>query len=150
MAHPNIDQRRHYVKILLDKGVYIDFKMKLEIGIIFACSHSAITADILALTRNPNLPTPHVSQNMRKKIRQRDGILCQYCGSKSLHKEYVVEHVIPASIGGVAKPYNLVIACQSCNSIKGKSVWIPNNIEAITKDYSEWRIYIMELATNYQ
>ena len=149
MAHPNIDERRKYVKILLDKGVKIDFKRQKEIASIFACSYSSIIADIIALTRDANLPTPHVSQNMRWQIRKRDGRLCQYCKSTKIDKEYVIEHIIPASKGGVGRPYNLVISCQSCNSRKGKSVWIPNNFDDITKDYPEWRSRIIELATPF-
>lgn len=115
MAHPNINERRDYVQKLLKAGVKINHRKMVEIGEKFNCSHSAIRADIIALTREPGSITPHVSQNLRRLIRYRDGLICQYCGKRDEWRDSLVEHIIPASIGGVAQAYNLVVACQSCN-----------------------------------
>ena len=100
MAHSNITKRREHVQKLLDEGVEIDYPMMIAIAKTLHCSHSAIRADITELTRDHKLSTPHVSHNMRELIRMRDTQICQYCGSADPEKEYIVEHVIPASMGG--------------------------------------------------
>jgi 5-methylcytosine-specific restriction endonuclease McrA len=50
---------------------------------------------------------------MKRRIIQRDKGICRYCGCKP--KRPIIEHVIPASQGGLATSDNLVVACQSCN-----------------------------------
>jgi hypothetical protein len=146
MAHPNIDERRKFVERELSKKDRVTFKQMVEIGKLFNCSHSAIRADVIELTRDRNLATPYVTKNMREVIHHRDGKQCNYCGTESSVREYVVEHVIPDSLGGVGRSYNLVISCQSCNSKKRQSVWIPSNLDAITKSYPEWKLKILSLA----
>lgn len=145
MAHPNIDQRQQYVKSLLDQGVTFDPKALRDVASMFNCHTSAVRADVISLTKDPNLPSIYVSADMRKRIRKRDGRVCQYCGTINSDKEYVVEHVIPAP-QGPAREYNLVIACQACNSKKGSSVWIPHNIGMITLDHPGWKEKILNLA----
>ena len=146
MAHPNIDERRAFVKELLDSGIEINFGKMVEISEKFNCTHSAIRADVYALKRDARLSTPHVSSRMRQIIRERDKFTCQYCGVNGTSDELIIEHVIPAVVGGVAKPYNLVIACQSCNSTKRSKIWIPRNLEAITKVHPEWKDKVLKLA----
>lgn len=150
MAHPNIEERRAFVKALLDSGIEINFGKTVEISEKFNCTHSAIRADVYALKRDARLSTPHVSNRMRQTIRERDNFTCQYCGVHGTSDELIIEHVIPAIVGGVAKPYNLVIACQSCNSTKRSKVWIPRNLDEITKAHSEWKDKILELADSKQ
>lgn len=79
---------------------------------------------------------------MRLYIRQRDGRCCQYCGTTT-GRTFIIEHVIPAALGGPALPYNLVIACGSCNSYKGRAVWIPRNLDSITADHPTWRQQVL-------
>lgn len=146
MAHPNIEERRAFVKSLLDSGVEINFGKMVEISEKFNCTHSAIRADVYALKRDSRLSTPHVSSRMRQTIRERDNFTCQYCGVHRTSDELIIEHVIPAVVGGVAKPYNLVIACQSCNSTKRSKVWIPRNLDVITKAHPEWKDKVLKLA----
>lgn len=86
-----------------------------------------------------------VTTVMRVKIRGRDGLICQYCGATTTGK-WVVEHVIPAAMDGPALPYNLTVACGSCNTRKGRSVWIPRNLDSITADYPAWRQRVLDLA----
>lgn len=151
MAHSNIKERRRYVQIQLSNKKQLTFKQMGEIAELFNCSPSAIRADIYELTRDRNLPTPHVSHNMRQIIRSRDGQQCQYCGSiEDLHREYVVEHIIPTVLGGVGRAYNLVVSCQRCNIKKRNSVWIPRNLETITENYPKWKLQIVSLATPNQ
>jgi 5-methylcytosine-specific restriction endonuclease McrA len=103
-----------------------------------------------ALKRDAHLSTPHVSARMRQIIRERDNLTCQYCGIEGRSNELIIEHVIPAVRDGVAKPYNLVVACQSCNSTKGSKVWIPRNLDDITKAYPEWKNLVLKMADSQQ
>jgi hypothetical protein len=146
MAHPNIEERRKYIKQLLAQGVEINYKKMVALGEKYNCSPSAIRADLYALKRKKLLPTPHVSHSMRNHIRKRDGYICQYCGTQDENREYIVEHVIPASKNGVALPFNLVMACQNCNTTKRNKVWIPRNIDLITKNNPDWKTRILNLA----
>lgn len=82
---------------------------------------------------------------VRKAIRARDGRTCKYCGTTEAYG-YVVEHIIPVARGGNSEPYNLVMACVSCNIKKGRSVWVPRNLAAITADHPAWLMQITALA----
>lgn len=53
---------------------------------------------------------------VRKRILDRDGWVCVYCGSKD---NLTLDHVIARSRGGDNSDKNLVTACRSCNSSKG-------------------------------
>jgi len=149
MAHPNINERQAHVKRLIEEGIKIDSSLKRELCKKYSCSGSAIHADIVSITRPKTSETPFQSKSMRQKIFDRDGRVCQYCGDTEAY-EYIVEHIIPAAIGGIARSYNLVIACQRCNAQKGREVWLPRNFERIMKDHPRWRDKAVELATkNY-
>lgn len=146
MAWANIDERRQRVKELMDAGTTINTKVRRELAQEFACSVGAIAADLIALNRQQDTPI-YMSANMRKRIYARDGRVCQYCGSTTAN-EYIIEHVIPAAQGGIARPHNLVVACVSCNNRKRRRVWIPANFAAITEDYPEWKSRVESLAQN--
>lgn len=149
MSHPNIYERQEYVKNLLDAGVRFNQVLLENVAAKFTCHVSAVRADIKTLTKDPSIPTMHTSQSLRNRVRERDGRVCQYCGSKDVNKDYVIEHVIPAPLGP-ARPYNLVVACQNCNVKKGRNVWLPRNLEQITQEHSQWRERIVELAASKQ
>ncbi len=53
----------------------------------------------------------------RKNILRRDGMACQYCGTRS--PELTVDHIIPKSRGGIDSWENMVAACRECNNKKG-------------------------------
>ena len=113
MAHPNIDERRAAVKQALDLGP-LTSQQKHDLAARFGCHISAIRADIQAIRRPaPPGKTYHVSVGMRRRIIERDEGICQYCNCKP--ERPIIEHVIPASQGGLATEENLVVACQSCN-----------------------------------
>ncbi len=120
-------------------------KLKKELAEQYGCSISAIYADIVAIRRPKTKETPFQSAAMRKRIFERDGKECQYCSDTNAY-EYIVEHVIPAAIGGVARDFNLVIACQKCNTLKKRSVWTPKNLDVITKEHPEWRDKVLDLS----
>lgn len=145
MAHQNITERQNHVRSLLLHGVKMTASVKKELAETYKCSISAIYADIVAISRPKTKETPFQSAAMRKRIFERDGHNCQYCGDTNAF-EYIVEHVIPAAIGGVAKEHNLVIACHKCNTIKGRTVWTPRNLDEITRHHPQWRERVLELS----
>lgn len=132
MAHPNIDQRRDFIaqnynKINESELVVIASKK-------FDCTKSAIKADIIQLihTQNRSNKTIYPSPRMKKLIRERDKV-CQYCGTSDKKNVFVIDHVLPASLGGCAIESNLVLACQSCNTKKKGRYETPNNIDLLLK-----------------
>jgi hypothetical protein len=143
MAHNNINERRAFVTALLEKGTIISGTLRKSIADQFSCSPAAIAADLIALRLVPGTPSIHCTPSLRKLIASRDHV-CQYCGQTSA--SLIVEHVIPAALGGPARAYNLVLACQKCNVTKGRSVWIPNNLDSITAEHPEWRERIVNAA----
>jgi len=54
-------------------------------------------------------------QPSRRRILDRDGHTCQYCGVRAT----TIDHVFPASRGGGNTWTNLVAACERCNTLKG-------------------------------
>lgn len=53
---------------------------------------------------------------LRKKIFDRDGYICAYCGVKDV--KFHIDHIIPISRGGRNELANLCVACQPCNHSK--------------------------------
>ena len=58
-----------------------------------------------------------------EKIKLKLGMFCNYCGSDF---SLALDHVLPQKLGGEDDGDNLIYACRSCNSSKGK------------KDLLEW------------
>ncbi len=138
MAHKNIFERQAKVKLLLCEGKLTHSEIKKQLSEEFNCSKSAIHADIIYFRTKGLSETIFQNKNIRKFIRERDCYTCQYCGVIT-KTNGIVEHIIPAYEMGVAKPYNLVYACQKCNTLKRRQVWIPMNFDIITKDNPEWK-----------
>jgi hypothetical protein len=68
------------------------------------------------------------SMNMRtifddEKVKLQTGQICNYCGTK---ENLALDHIFPQRFGGKDNAENLIFACRSCNSSKGK------------KDLMEW------------
>lgn len=139
MAWPNIDERRDKVQKLMSEGATERY-IRRTCSIEFGCTESAIMQDIHFFNGN----VAHIGSSTRKRIRIRDRYTCQYCGIEH-PKSGIIEHIIPFALGGCAKDYNLVFACQRCNCEKKRAVWIPDNLEAITKDNPEWREKIISM-----
>lgn len=49
----------------------------------------------------------------------RDNSECGYCGIKLSSKEVTFDHVVPQVAGGPTDFTNLLVACKSCNQLKG-------------------------------
>ena len=70
-----------------------------------------------------------IMNKLRKKQRlieesiQKFGVIkCYYC-DRSLHAKHVtIDHILPRSYGGSWDQTNLVIACETCNKIKGNKL----------------------------
>lgn len=68
------------------------------------------------------------TMNMRtifddEKIKLQTGQVCNYCGSS---EKLALDHIFPQKYGGKDDAENLIFACRTCNSSKGK------------KDLMEW------------
>lgn len=71
------------------------------------------------------------TMNMRtifddEKIKLQTGQVCNYCGST---ERLALDHIFPQKYGGQDNAENLIYACRTCNSSKGK------------KDLMEWMNY---------
>jgi hypothetical protein len=71
------------------------------------------------------------TMNMRtifddEKIKIQTGQICNYCGS---NEKLALDHIFPQKYGGKDDAENLIFACKTCNSSKGK------------KDLMEWMNY---------
>lgn len=146
MAHSNIFERQAKANRLLDEGKLTHSEIKKLLSVEFNCSKSAIHADIIQYMTKGTKETIYQSKRVRQEIFERDKGICQYCGDGNANS-YIVEHIIPAFHGGVARHYNLVLACQKCNTTKRRQVWIPKNFEEITSEHPEWKNKIISLST---
>jgi 5-methylcytosine-specific restriction endonuclease McrA len=72
---------------------------------------------VIKINHYINIPYKGVVMS-RHNIFKRDDGKCQYCGSK---KKLTIDHIIPKSKGGQSTWFNLVTACNKCNSKKGNS-----------------------------
>jgi hypothetical protein len=52
-----------------------------------------------------------------EKIKLQEGMKCSYCGSTN---NLALDHIFPKKFGGEDSGDNLIYACKSCNSSKGK------------------------------
>ena len=52
-----------------------------------------------------------------EKVKLRTGQICNYCGSKN---NLTLDHIFPKKFGGKDDAENLIFACKTCNSSKGK------------------------------
>jgi hypothetical protein len=123
----------------MKQGEMLPIEIK-EIAVEFNCSYSAILADIAMIKSRGNF-TIYPGRNTKDKVLERDAYTCQYCCRNDRYM--LVDHVIPVSMGGVGYEYNLVAACASCNSKKGRKVWVPLNIELLKVKNPTWFLRIL-------
>lgn len=114
MAWNNIDDRRAAVRRHLDRYGTIDTAAAKDLAKHFGCSVSAIKADTAHFINEGGEHTYHIGAGMRRRIRERDKDICQYCGEHCTRP--VIDHIKPYYQGGKATPSNLVVACPSCNN----------------------------------
>lgn len=85
---------------------------------IFTAHTSFKIPEVIRLTRYDRMPKDLITFS-RLNIFKRDNNTCQYCNKKPGSEELTIDHVIPRSRGGKTTWENCVLACVSCNSIKG-------------------------------
>ncbi len=71
---------------------------------------------------NPRLFSQHDADVARRRILERDGYTCIYCGATIADNPRVifhVDHIVPLSRGGTDAISNLVTTCHHCNTSKG-------------------------------
>jgi Restriction endonuclease len=113
MAHDNINSRRRSVKEALKESGFISPKDRAILANKFNCSPSAIWSDIITIKHGS---VNHVSKTLKEKIIKRDRSICYICGIFTSNP--IIEHKIPARVGGKATEENLAVACNSCNMKK--------------------------------
>ena len=59
---------------------------------------------------------PLVEDGTRRRVYERDGFRCVYCGSEA---NLTIDHVKPLAEGGLNREKNMVTACKPCNRDKG-------------------------------
>ena len=84
---------------------------------------------------------PHSSSKLtRKSLYKRDNFTCMYCGKCSPEnisvENLTIDHVIPKSRGGLTRWDNVVIACGTCNQIKGDKFLEDTNLKLIKQPYA--------------
>lgn len=73
------------------------------------------------------------SQEVKNKVLERDGYICQLCGKELRKEEKAVDHIIPLSVGGTNTKENGQIVCYDCNNRKENR----ENKEVINKNINE-------------
>jgi 5-methylcytosine-specific restriction endonuclease McrA len=68
-----------------------------------------------------------ISSKVRRRVFERDGFRCVYCGCSSAEMTLSLDHKLPRSRGGEDTEDNLVVACCPCNVSKGD------------RTYEEWK-----------
>lgn len=66
-----------------------------------------------------------LSPGITKALLLLSGMRCRYCGGEAT----TADHIIPQRLNGTDDAYNLIAACQPCNSSKG-GARLPYNVEA--------------------
>lgn len=99
------------------------------------------------MKRNKLTRTYHqATTGIKKQIRTRDGLICNYCGQlptkTDTPRSFVVEHIVSSIVGAPSLPYNLTMACFKCNASK-RSIWIPKNIELLASINDKWAAFIL-------
>ena len=144
MAYDNIDQRRQEILELIKKNEATSKNIRL-VAEKYKCSYSSVSADRIYLMHKGE-HSLYVNPKNRAFIKERDKF-CQYCGYVT--DNMIIEHVIPAFLGGVAQQYNLVLACQQCNCKKRQNVVLPKNINLLAALNSDWANKIIELSKSH-
>lgn len=65
------------------------------------------------------MTSPGANAERRRRIFERDGHRCVYCGQVFPHDLLSLDHVEPRRKGGDHSEGNLVTACLPCNRLKG-------------------------------
>lgn len=79
----------------------------------------------------------NISNSHKYYIYNRDKKRCFYCKKKLKYRQITLDHFYPKSKGGTEDVFNLVLACNKCNRLKGNKV---------VKNYEEIIIFMFKKA----
>lgn len=96
-----------------------------------------ISNEVIMTKRKP------ISKRLRFEVLNRDGFRCQYCGASADEAGLHIDHIIPVARGGTNAKWNLLTACQPCNS--GKSDSEMNRVTV-----AEWMVTAMSYKFSYE
>jgi hypothetical protein len=76
----------------------------------------------------------YASESLRAEVRKRAQGCCEYCLSKMKFSlsPFVMEHVVPLSLGGKTASGNLALACPGCNMHKAVLVTACDPLTGVT------------------
>lgn len=60
-----------------------------------------------------------IPRHLRRRVIERDGLWCVYCGVNLEGDEVHLDHVVAESRGGATTLDNLQVTCRKCNLAKG-------------------------------
>lgn len=86
---------------------------------------------------------PNLRPQVRFQVLRTHDFSCFYCGLPSSYVPLLMDHVIPVALGGTDDLWNLVPACQPCNSGKGSSAPTQSMIERAR------RVFLSAAYTDY-
>ena len=66
------------------------------------------------------MPPQHLSEGVRRDVRQRANHLCEYCHTSEQWQSvpFTIDHILPVSLDGSSDLDNLALACFTCNRQK--------------------------------
>ena len=67
-------------------------------------------------------PRPAISADLRRRVIERDGYVCQLCGGPVHPSDLHLDHRRPHSLGGVTEEHNLQVSHSFCNISKGNRI----------------------------
>tara|TARA_B100000609_G_scaffold175041_1_gene152077 strand:- start:78 stop:629 length:552 start_codon:yes stop_codon:yes gene_type:complete len=102
----------------------------VENKVVRSINHTYHFPSVIRLSRYLHIPYRKIELS-RKNILRRDGMRCQYCGTKS--SELTLDHIIPKSRGGSDTWDNLITACKKCNNKKGNRTPEEANMPLLSK-----------------
>jgi 5-methylcytosine-specific restriction endonuclease McrA len=105
--------KRAIVLVLSGKAENVEFDSK----IVRSPSFSMRLPVVIRLMKYIKKPYQKALPFSKKNVLKRDQFRCQYCGKN--HSYLTIDHIVPKSRGGRTTWENVVVACQSCNLIKG-------------------------------
>lgn len=144
----DIRRRRAYVAEYIKSGNQLTPEFKKSTADLFNCSVASIRSDWKVMARIEETGTLSITPLMRRKVKVRDSSTCQYCGEVT--DSHHIDHVVPSALGGVTDFHNVVYACAWCNARKGANIWVPTNLDEITKDRPDWRDRVLESAVSHR
>lgn len=135
-----------------------DLSRYAEGNFVHTPTYRILAPEVILLRRYGKFPKHYVKFN-RRNIYQRDHFTCQYCAEKLPREELTIDHIVPRSRGGKSTWTNVVLACVSCNTLKGNMILDKCDMELIhepkephwstlmrrsmaEKDHALWRKFI--------